>query len=119
MRSTLPGPLVCSESVTDDFRAVFLKRSTETNSSGRRALKIAVTLVPLSFAALASGASVARPAPRPTATMCRHLESSVKPVPSGPMMSRWSPGLVKSSPRVPAPVTLYRNSTWCVAGSAP
>jgi hypothetical protein len=45
------------------------KRSTDTRSSGRRALKIAVTDVPLAFAAFASGASVASPAPLPTATM--------------------------------------------------
>ena len=107
MRSTLAGPLVDSESVTAMTSAPWRSKSaTETSSSGRRALKIAVTSVPFAFAALASGASVASPAPRPTAMMRRQRGSSLKPTPSGPMMSSRSPVRNVSSPRVPAPVTL-------------
>ena len=67
-------------------------RSFDITTPGLRALRIAVTPTPCSAASCDSGASVARPTPRPSTTMFFQPGSSVKPCPSGPAMLKSSPG---------------------------
>ena len=66
--------------------------SRDMTTPGWRALRMAVTPTPFSFASCDSGASVASPTPRPSTTMFFQPGSSLKPTPSGPAMLKSSPG---------------------------
>ncbi|MAG98399.1 MAG: hypothetical protein CMM08_17135 [Rhodospirillaceae bacterium] len=80
--------------------------SADINSSGERALRMALTPMLAALAAVTSGARVARPTPRATMTIRRQVGSISKPWPSGPSTSKSSPGSSAAITRVPAPTTL-------------